>query len=130
MRIDRARAPMAEINVTPLVDVTLVLLIIFMVTAPMLEQGIPITLPKVRASQQSAPAPLAITLTREGVMYFQGAAVRLDELRGQLTALGGGKPLVIRCDRHAFVQDLIALWELCRTTGFSDIHIATMTDEE
>jgi biopolymer transport protein TolR len=82
------RAPMAEINVTPLVDVMLVLLIIFMVTAPLLVSGVPVELPKSRAKQVELPdEPLDITVDREGKVYVDGQAVPQTDLPRRLQAV-------------------------------------------
>jgi biopolymer transport protein TolR len=82
------RAPMAEINVTPLVDVMLVLLIIFMVTAPLLVSGVPVELPKSRAKQVELPdEPLDITVDREGKVYVDGEPVSRTDLPKRLEAV-------------------------------------------
>lgn len=76
---------MAEINVTPLVDVMLVLLIIFMVTAPLLVSGVPVNLPKSRAKQIDLPeAPLDITVDKEGQVFIDGDPVKPSELASRL----------------------------------------------
>jgi biopolymer transport protein TolR len=82
------RAPMAEINVTPLVDVMLVLLIIFMVTAPLLVSGVPVDLPKSRAKQLDLPeAPLNITVDKEGGVFIDQEQVRSADLPKRLEAI-------------------------------------------
>jgi biopolymer transport protein TolR len=79
---------MAEINVTPLVDVMLVLLIIFMVTAPLLVSGVPVNLPKSRAKQIELPeAPLDVTVDTEGQVFIDGDAVRPSQLAAKLEAI-------------------------------------------
>ena len=84
----RAR-PMSEINVTPFVDVMLVLLIIFMVAAPLQTVGVPVELPKTQA--QSLPSeqeePLAVTLTADGVVMIQATEVQPEEIIGRLQAI-------------------------------------------
>jgi biopolymer transport protein TolR len=79
---------MAEINVTPLVDVMLVLLIIFMVTAPLLVSGVPVDLPKSRAKQLELPeAPLDITVNKDGGIFIDGVEVPEGQLAKRLEAL-------------------------------------------
>ncbi|MGZ3257536.1 MAG: biopolymer transporter ExbD, partial [Croceibacterium sp.] len=99
----RRRAAMAEINVTPLVDVMLVLLIIFMVTAPLLTSGVPIQLPDSRANPlDQEPDQVTISLDREGVVYIDKDRVPSGGLADRLAALhhGGKAPLVtLRADR-------------------------------
>ncbi len=122
------RAPLSEINVTPFVDITLVLLIIFMVTAPMMQQSINVTLPKASTGEQSGDTGLAITLTKDHLIYLDKDLVTLKDLRERLRAAGGGRPVMIRADRHAYVDKLMELWDLCRDTGFREVHIATLAD--
>ena len=122
------RAPLSEINVTPLVDIMLVLLIIFMVTAPMMQQSINVTLPKAATGEQSGETGLAITLTKDHLIYLDKDLVTLKDLHERLRAAGGGRPVLIRADRHAYVDKLMELWDLCRDTGFREVHIATLAD--
>ena len=130
MRSDARRgAPMSEINVTPLVDVMLVLLIIFMVAAPMLEQGIPVMLPKAATSERLGNSDLVITLNRNHVLYIDRQVVTLSELRGRLAAMKAKQPVRILADRNAYVSKLVELWDLCRDAGFREIHIATLSEE-
>ena len=117
----------SDINVTPLVDVMLVLLIIFMVAAPLLDQGIEVALPPAVTSQRLGGSGLSITLTREHVLYFNNQVVTLKQLRQQLSGLKH-QPIQIRADRNAYVSRLVELWDLCRDVGFKEIHIATMTE--
>ncbi len=128
MRVEGRRAPLAEINVTPFVDVMLVLLIIFMVAAPLLDQGINVTLPKASTGEQLGGSGLSITLTKEHVVYFNREIVTLKELRRKLKALQPNQPVLIRADRSAYVNRLVELWDLCRDVGFREIHIATLTE--
>ena len=99
----KKHAPMAEINVTPFVDVMLVLLIIFMVTAPLMATGIPIDLPKTGAKQLDAAKkePLLISITREGKIFLgteEKVATPLTELKAKMAAIaqarGGTDDLV------------------------------------
>src|SRR5580704_7979720 len=101
----RRRAVMSEINVTPFVDVMLVLLIIFMVSAPLLTVGVPINLPQSQAKSLSQNTdPLTIGLDGQGQLYLQDAKVTADELLAKLqavTAARGGlnAPIYFRADR-------------------------------
>jgi biopolymer transport protein TolR len=84
----RRYRPMAEINVTPFVDVMLVLLIVFMVTAPLLTVGVQVDLPKTKASAvPGADEPLAITVDAAGTVYLQDTEVPLDVLVPRLNAI-------------------------------------------
>jgi biopolymer transport protein TolR len=82
------RGTMSQINVTPLVDVMLVLLVIFMVTAPMMQQGVQVNLPK--ADTKGLPAPeeaVIVSINKSGEAYINSTAVRSEELRGKLAEL-------------------------------------------
>ncbi|MES2288573.1 MAG: protein TolR [Pseudomonadota bacterium] len=99
------RAPMAEINVTPMVDVMLVLLIIFMVTAPLLVAGVPVNLPDARSKPLDQDAkPIQISLDAQGKIFVNDAEVTNDALPDALTRLaarGGdkGPQVFLRADR-------------------------------
>ncbi len=121
-------APISEINVTPLVDVMLVLLAIFMVTAPLLEQGIEVSLPKAATGQHLVEKSPVITLTKDHAVYLNGTAVTLRQLRQKLTNLESSQSLLIRSDRNARVEKLIELWDLCREAGFSKVRITTLPE--
>ena len=123
------RRPMSEINVTPFVDVMLVLLVIFMVAAPLMERGISVALPKASTSQKVNSGPgLTITLTKEHVVYFNRDVVTMKELRKALAGLPHDHPVAIRADGNAYVSRLMELWDLCRDTGFREIRILTMSE--
>ena len=86
-------APMSEINVTPLVDVMLVLLIIFMVTAPLLTVGVQVDLPRTKASTiRGEDEPLVITVTANGNIYLQETGIDLNGLMPRLTAITNNNP--------------------------------------
>jgi biopolymer transport protein TolR len=101
----RKRAPMAEINVTPLVDVMLVLLIIFMVTAPLMVAGVPVNLPDSRAKSLDQPQkPVQISLSADGKTYIDEAEVAAATLPDRLAGIasGAGKEppqIYLRADR-------------------------------
>ncbi len=123
------RAAMSEINVTPLVDVMLVLLIIFMVTVTLPAVGVPIDLPESRAAAvEEAPDQLTISIDRAGVIYIEDAAVPAGGLPAALEALdrGGEQPLVVlRADRSLeYGRVMQVMGELGRA-GFTSISMVT-----
>ncbi|MCT2398009.1 ExbD/TolR family protein [Novosphingobium mangrovi (ex Huang et al. 2023)] len=127
----RSRAPMAEINVTPLVDVMLVLLIIFMVTAPLLKAAVPIELPESRAKAMSEEADqLTISVRRDGTIFFETSPLAPGELPERLASVRRGPdgklPLVtLRADKaldYGRVMDVMG--ELNRA-GFTSISLVT-----
>jgi biopolymer transport protein ExbD len=117
----------ADINITPLVDIMLVLLIIFMVVAPLLDQGIPVDLPGAATGNESPDSGLVLTLTGEHLIYLNEDLVTVKDLPARLRA-AGNQPVFIRADRHAYVSKLVDLWDLCREQGFRQVHIMTITD--
>src|SRR5581483_7583163 len=90
-RIGGARyAPMASINVTPLVDVMLVLLVVFMITAPLLTVGVPVDLPQTQAPAINEPKePTVISVTKDGLIFVQETSVPIDSLVEKLQAITG-----------------------------------------
>jgi biopolymer transport protein TolR len=92
--------PMSEINVTPMVDVMLVLLVIFMVTAPLLTSGVPVDLPKTNSGQlKGDDQPLSVSVDKQGRIFLQETEVQLDELAPRLKAITAAKP-----DTRIFVK--------------------------
>ena len=92
--------PLAEINVTPLVDVMLVLLIVFMVAAPLMTSGVNVDLPKASAAPISQDSePLTVSVNAEGKIYLQETELQLPDLATKLTAIADGK-----MDRRIFVR--------------------------
>ncbi len=84
--------PMAEINVTPFVDVMLVLLVVFMITAPLLTVGVKVDLPKTQAPElRGQDEPLAVTVNKEGRIFLQETEIALDQLVPKLQAINQGR---------------------------------------
>ncbi len=125
------RGAMAEINVTPLVDVMLVLLIIFMVTAPLLTAGVPIDLPDSNAKALSQePHQVAISMTADGRTYLDQDEVAPGELSDRLTGLvpadGGKPPLVtLRADRTLPYGAVMEVMGALNHAGFNAISLVT-----
>jgi biopolymer transport protein ExbD len=112
-----------------MIDVVFQQLIYFMLTSSfILHPGIRISLPKAVTSQQMASSTLIITLTKDHVVYWDEEVVTLKELRRKLAKAGGEKPVLIRADRHAYVEKLIDLWDLCRDAGYREVHIGTLSE--
>lgn len=91
----RRKTILAEINVIPLVDIMLVLLIIFMITAPMLQQGIDVNLPKTKGKSIEEAEKINIVLTKEGKIYVNDKLLKISELQAILLALKESNPIVL-----------------------------------
>ena len=124
------RRAMAEINVTPFVDVMLVLLIVFMVTAPLLTVGVPVDLPKTRAQTLGQERePLAVTVKRDGSIYLQNTPIAQDELVAKLTAIaanGYDQRIFVRGDKSVDYGRVMEVMGLLSAAGFT--HIGLVTD--
>jgi biopolymer transport protein TolR len=127
----RGRTPMAEINVTPLVDVMLVLLIIFMVTAPLLNAGVPVELPDSQAKAlDQAPEQVNVTLTADGRLYLDNAEVDPGTFGTRLAALppgADGKPpqVTLRADTALDYGKVVAVMGELNRAGFNSIQLVT-----
>ncbi len=101
----RRSQPMADINVTPMVDVMLVRLVIFMITAPLLTVGVPVDLPKTKAEAMQDPdEPLVVSINKEGKIFLQEAELSLDQLGPRVAAISNNNPeakIFIRGDQAA-----------------------------
>lgn len=127
----RRRSPaMSEINVTPFVDVMLVLLIVFMVTAPLLTVGVPVDLPKTRAPALGQDKePLSITVAKDGKIYLQKEVVAEDALVPKLQAIsqnGYDQRIFVRGDKTVAYDRVMVVMGLLASAGFT--HIGLVTD--
>jgi len=125
------RAALSEINVTPMVDVMLVLLIIFMVSAPLLTVGVPVELPRTEAgSVDSQTEPLTISIQKDGALFVQETATTFEALSARLTALAGDrfdKPIFVRADGAAPYSIVAQVMARLSATGFTAINLITDT---
>ena len=125
----RRRAPMAEINVTPLVDVMLVLLIIFMVTAPLLTAGVPVDLPDSRAKAlPQEDKPIEVSIDREGRVFVDKDAVDTSQLRARLeriAALPKPPQIFVRGDRALNWQQVMAVMGEINRAGLTRVGLVT-----
>ena len=125
------RGRLAEINVTPFVDVMLVLLIVFMVTAPLLTVGVPVELPRTEAKQmESETEPLTITIREDGTIYLQESVVEPDALVPQLRAIareGYDRRIFIRADSTADYGVVAAAMAQLSSAGFRNLGLVTDT---
>ncbi len=126
------RAPMSEINVTPFVDVMLVLLIVFMVTAPLLAAGVPVDLPEADASPLALERePIAITIDVEGRVFLKEDEISVDSLVASLTEATGGnfeERIYVRGDRAASYGTIMYVMGILNSAGFN--HIGLVATKE
>ena len=123
------RRPFAEINVTPFVDVVLVLLIIFMVTAPMMQQGIDVDLPETTTQNlRVRNEPLIITVKKDGSYFLANTTVTEKELGAKLTAILSGlddKGVFLRADKAANYGSVVKALAAARIAGATKLGMVT-----
>ena len=129
----RARKrPLSEINVTPLVDVMLVLLIIFMISAPLLNVAVPVELPKTEAAaMNSVNEPVVVTIGRDGEIFVGESAVAWDDLLVRVSEAGGpgarDNPVSVRGDGRAPYQAVARVMARLSAAGYTKLNLITDT---
>ncbi|MBF0192208.1 MAG: protein TolR [Magnetococcales bacterium] len=125
---DRLQA-MSDINVTPMVDIMLVLLVIFMVTAPLLTQGVEVNLPDSEASAMSTDnEPLVISVTANGATYIEDRAVTVTEMVDKIRAIRQNNPnfpVYVRGDRNAAYGSIMAVMSQLQLAGVDRVGLIT-----
>jgi len=120
---------MSEINVTPFVDVMLVLLIVFMVTAPLLTVGVPVDLPEAKAKALSQPEePLVISIDSSGTVFIQETEVALEKLVPRLAAITDNKPdtrIYLRGDRKVDYGRIMEVMARVNSAGFTRLALVS-----
>lgn len=126
------RAPMSEINVTPMVDVMLVLLIIFMVAAPMMTVGVPIDMPESSAKPlNSDTQPITVSVNPAGEIFLQETPIALEELVPKLEAIaktGYNERIYVRGDTNANYGGVIKVMAQISAAGFKNIGLITLPE--
>ena len=129
----RGHVPMSEINVTPFVDVMLVLLIVFMVAAPLLTVGVPIELPETQARElQGDNEPLTVTVKQDGRIFLQETEIDIDTLAPKLTAIaknGFDERIFVRGDRQVDYGTVMKVMGVLNKAGFRRIGLVTRSDD-
>jgi biopolymer transport protein TolR len=127
--------PMSEINVTPFVDVMLVLLIIFMVTAPLLTVGVPLDMPKTSAGAVNADTqPITISVDKDGRIFLQETEIGIDELTPRLAAIAGNQQgeesrIFVRGDKNVQYDIVARVLADISTAGFKKITLSSVPSE-
>lgn len=132
-RSRRRYQPMSEINVTPFVDVMLVLLIIFMVAAPLLTVGVPIELPKTKANElQGDKEPLTITVNMDGKVFLQETEIEVNEIVAKLLAIAEGgynERIYVRGDAQVNYGAVMKVMGTISAAGFKRIGLVTQQED-
>ena len=127
MRAIHSTALQSEINVTPLVDVCLVLLIIFMVVLPTIVNGLPVHLPNARTGDALSHEALQVTINADRTLYVGANVVRADELADALqrARAESNRPVVVRAEKSLEYGDVVRVLDACRTAGFDQVGLGT-----
>jgi len=131
----RRHAVMSEINVTPMVDVMLVLLIIFMISAPLLTVGVPIDLPQTQAnSLNQDKEPLTVSVNDKGQVFLQNSEIAVDELVPKLRAVteargGAAERIFVRGDRKVDYGTVMKIMGRLSAAGFSRVALVTEVEQ-
>ena len=120
----RHRQALSEINVTPFVDVMLVLLIIFMVTAPLLQQGIDVTLPQAKGKEITPAERVVITIKKDGKIYIDKTAVTLEALKLSLSKMPD-KEVFLKADKDVPYGLVVAVMGELREIGIEKLGMVT-----
>jgi biopolymer transport protein TolR len=124
---DEAYKPMAEINITPMVDVMLVLLVIFMVTAPLLVAGVPVELPNTAAARLSQPKkPMIVSLVADGSLYIREEQVAKDNLVPrliQLRSVEGDAVVYVRADKKSVYGEVMDILGKVGQSGYGRVSL-------
>src|SRR3954469_21556625 len=134
-RRHRRKAVMAEINVTPMVDVMLVLLIIFMVSAPLLTVGVPLDLPQTQAkSLDQDKEPLTVSVNTKGEVFLQNSEIKVDELVPKLQAItqargGNDERIYVRGDRKVDYGTVMRVMGRLSAAGFRRVALVTEVEQ-
>ena len=133
-RRGRSRAPMSEINVTPMVDVMLVLLIIFMVAAPLMTVGVPIDLPETQAKPLNAETqPITVSVNEEGRIFLQETEIPIEEVVPKLEAIsktGYEERIYVRADKASQYGTVMQVMARISAAGFKNLGLITLQEQE
>ncbi|MCL1907846.1 MAG: ExbD/TolR family protein [Holophagaceae bacterium] len=125
----RQNSQMAEINMVPLIDVMLVLLIIFMVAAPMLTTGMDVSLPESRTGQNIESQVPVVTLAGDGQYQFEGRILNSFQLQNELKKLATGanvaQGVIVRGDQHVSYGKVVELMDIIREAGFTNVGLSS-----
>ena len=128
MHVRSNTALQSDINVTPLVDVCLVLLIIFMVVLPTMVIGMPVKLPAATTASSTAPEQLFVTVKDDGSVYLGAIVLRKEQIASELQRLHAqspNRPVGVRGDQRVAYGEVAGVLDACRAAGFVDVRLIT-----
>ena len=133
MRPTRSAALQSDINVTPLVDVCLVLLIIFMVVLPSLVNGVPVALPETTRNESIDERVLPVTIKQDGTVYLDTLVIRHDQVDSELKRLGqtaaASRPIAVRADKRVQYGAVAEVLKSCRAAGWEEVTLVSARRE-
>jgi biopolymer transport protein TolR len=125
----RTQTALAEINITPLVDVVLVLLLIFMLTAPVLQSGVEVAIPKTRSVNQLTEERMVVTIDKDQNVFLQDKPVNVNDLSKQLRSTGKQDPakrvIYLRADEQVPFGAFASVMDAVKQAGITNISIVT-----
>lgn len=125
----RTQTALAEINITPLVDVVLVLLLIFMLTAPVLQSGVEVAIPKTRSVNQLTEERMVVTIDKDQNVFLQDKPINVNDLPSRLKSVGSGDPakriIYLRADEQVPFGAFASVMDAVKRAGITNISIVT-----
>lgn len=125
----RTQTALAEINITPLVDVVLVLLLIFMLTAPVLQSGVEVAIPKTRSVNQLTEERMVVTIDKDQNVFLQDKPINVNDLPVRLKTVGSGDPakriIYLRADEQVPFGAFASVMDAVKRAGITNISIVT-----
>ena len=118
----------SEINLTPLMDLTFILLITFIITFPLIEQGIPVQLPQAQAAPLASDQAQSITISMDGALFLDEVPVTADELQAQMLALGAaaaGTTIMVRADERVQYAEVVKVLRILHAAGITRMALVT-----
>jgi biopolymer transport protein ExbD len=128
----RSRSLQSDINVTPLVDVCLVLLIIFMVVLPSMVNGVDVSLPRTASEVAVDERVLPVTVKEDGSVYIGSLVIRRDEVPSALESLrstDASRPIAVRADKHVPYGEVVGVLADCRKAGWQEVTLVGMREQ-
>jgi biopolymer transport protein TolR len=132
MRAPSSRSLQSDINVTPLVDVCLVLLIIFMIVLPSMVNGVDVNLPRTASTGSVDERVLPVTVKEDGSVYIGTLVIRRDEVRSALQSLratDASRPIAVRADKRVQYGEVVSVLADCRHAGWQDVTLVGMREQ-